>query len=706
MSRPLTFRLCLLAICALTSCTRDPNVRKQKYFESGERYYDKKQFREAAIQYSNALQLDSRFAGAHYKLGESYLKLHDYSRAFFELARTLELAPDNNGARLDLANLLISARDLAQAKPLLDTLREKQPRDPLTYQAWANYYTAQDNIPAATQEMINSIAADPNRADSHLSLALLQMRAGQFDPAEASFKKAAALDPGAVNAELALAGFYQSRGRMPEAEQQFRHAVEVAPSDTAPRAAYVRFLMAENRRSDAEAYIRQTIKEIPGNSESYRMLGDFYLATGDLDRAAAEYSSLSHDHPKDIQVTKNYVQLLVLKNQLDEAARLNDQILKTNPRDIEGLIYRGQIQIRHNDAAGAVETLQSALKNDPNNAIAHYQLGIALNLQQSAERAEAEWREAVRLRPDLTDAQRALASSELGRGDFDALIHTADQIIAAQPSSGDGYLLRASANMRRQRYPETEQDLHTAQSKAPNSPAPLVQLGTLRLLQKKLPEAQKFFQQALDKDPSSTDALSGLMNSYLAAQQTDKAIAAARDQIAKAPNSAYAYNLLGTILFETKRDLSGAETSFRKAVELDRSNSESLAKLGRVLIAEGHPDQALSLYLQSLKDTPNNPALLVLTGELYESQNDHDRARVMYQKALDLQPNNPLASNNLAYVMMEQGGNVDMALNLAQTARRGMPDSANAADTLCWAFYQKGIYQSAIDQFQVRTSAG
>ena len=29
-----------------------------------------------------------------------------------------------------------------------------------------------------------------------------------------------------------------------------------------------------------------------------------------------------------------------------------------------------------------------------------------------------------------------------------------------------------------------------------------------------------------------------------------------------------------------------------------------------------------------------------------------------------------------------------------------MPDSANAADTLGWAYYQKGIYQSAISQFQ------
>ena len=50
--------------------------------------------------------------------------------------------------------------------------------------------------------------------------------------------------------------------------------------------------------------------------------------------------------------------------------------------------------------------------------------------------------------------------------------------------------------------------------------------------------------------------------------------------------------------------------------------------------------------------------------------------------------------------MLETGGNVDVALSLAQTARRGMPNSPNAADTLGWVFYQKGAYQSARDLFE------
>jgi tetratricopeptide (TPR) repeat protein len=703
MSRPSALRLFLICgvLAALfTGCSRDPNVRKQKYFESGDRYYAKAKYREAAIQYSNAIQVDSRFAQAHYQLGETYLKLRDWNRAYQELSRATELNPDNYPAHVDLANLLISGRDLKQAQIHLDVLRLKQPNSPDTFEAWANFYSAQDNIAAAIREMQKGIAADPNRSESYLNLALFQLRANLPDQAESNFKKAAELGPKAMNAQLALGGFYQSRNRLPEAEQQFKHAITVDPKDPEPRAALVRLMMAEGKKAETETFLRQTKNDLPDNSEGYRMLGDFYFATGDVDKAIAEYSSLYNDHSKDMQVKKNYIQLLILKNRLDEATKLNNEILKANAHDVEALVYRGQVQLRHGDANGAADSLQTALKNDPDNAVAHYQLGLAFDQQHNEGRAEAEWREAVRLRPDLTDAERALAGIEMRRGDLDALTQTAQQIITAQPYSGDGYLLRAVANINRQKYGDAEQDLQKAMQIAPASPAPYIQMGNIRLLQKNYAEAEKFYQQALDKDPASTDGLSGLMNTYVAARQPDKAIAAANAQIAKTPNNSNFYDLLGTALFNAKKDLKGAEAALHKAIELDKNNSDALVKLGKVQVAEGSADQALATYQQSMKDNPREISFYILAGELYESRNDWDQAKNMYQQALRIQPNNPLASNNLAYVMLQQGGNIDVALAMAQTARRGMPDSPNAADTLGWAYYQKGVYHSAIDLFQ------
>ncbi len=364
------------------------------------------------------------------------------------------------------------------------------------------------------------------------------------------------------------------------------------------------------------------------------------------------------------------------------------------------LVFKGQVQIRRNDASGAVDSLQSALRTDAGNAVAHYQLGNAFALQHNEDRAESEWREAVRIRPDLTDAQRDLAALALRRGDFDAVLQTAQQIITAQPSSPDGFILKGVADIARQKYSDAQQDAEQAALRAPQNPAPLVQMGNIQLVQKHYADAEKFYQQALDKDPSSTEGLSGLMNTYVAQKQSDKAIAAANTQIIKSPNNSNFYDLLGTALFNGRKDLPGAEAALRKAIELDKNNVDALLKLGKVQVQEGSADQALALYLQSIKDNPREVTFYILSGELYEAKKNWDQAKSMYQQALSISPDHPLASNNLAYVILEQGGNVDVAMGMAQTARRGMPDSPNAADTLGWAYYHKGIYQSAISQFQ------
>ena len=104
-------------------------------------------------------------------------------------------------------------------------------------------------------------------------------------------------------------------------------------------------------------------------------------------------------------------------------------------------------------------------------------------------------------------------------------------------------------------------------------------------------------------------------------------------------------------------------------------------KLAQTQAAEGSADKALATYQQSIKDHPNEISFYILAGMMYESQHNWEQAKTMYQQALNIQHDNPLAPNNLAYVMLQQGGNVDVALAMAQTARRGMPDSPNAADT-------------------------
>ncbi|MGB6250441.1 MAG: tetratricopeptide repeat protein, partial [Terriglobales bacterium] len=432
----------------------------------------------------------------------------------------------------------------------------------------------------------------------------------------------------------------------------------------------------------------------------YRMLGDFYYANNQLDKATDEYVQLYRDHPKDPIVKKNYIQLLILKDRLDEARKLNDEILKEKPDDEDAQVYKGEIEIRGGKGSDAVNTLQAVLKNNPDNAIAHYQLGLAFDQMGNTNRAEAEWRDAVRLRNELVEAHRALAGVAIHRRDPSGLTQEADQIIALQPGSPDGYLLRGVAEIDRKDFARADEYLHRSISVQPNNPDAYVQLGNLRMAENKLDEAQKAYQQALDQDPNSTDALGGVLNVDQLEKQTDRAVATARAQVSKYPKNVGFHIMLGTLLVEQKKDLAGGEQEFKEALELDKKSSEATIKLGMVQSQRGATDQALQTYLEGSRINPKATVFYLLAGGIYENKQDWDHAKEQYQKALDVEPENPLASNNLAYGMLQQGGNVDVAFAMAQTARRQMPDNPNSADTLGWAFYHKHVYGSAITLFK------
>lgn len=87
---------CLTLALLLSSCSSDPNQRKLSYLKSGQHYFNQKKFQEAVIEFRNAIQIDPRFAEAHYQLARSYQSLKNYNAAYRELLDTVTLAPENS----------------------------------------------------------------------------------------------------------------------------------------------------------------------------------------------------------------------------------------------------------------------------------------------------------------------------------------------------------------------------------------------------------------------------------------------------------------------------------------------------------------------------------------------------------------------------------------------------------------------------------
>ncbi len=117
----------------------------------------------------------------------------------------------------------------------------------------------------------------------------------------------------------------------------------------------------------------------------------------------------------------------------------------------------------------------------------------------------------------------------------------------------------------------------------------------------------------------------------------------------------------------------------------------------QIQVQRGQVANAIGAWEQWSKAHPNDAGSYAILGTLEEARGDIGKAETYYKKSLQIQPEQALAANNLAYRMLENGENADVALTLAQTARRAMPNSPKTADTLAWAYYHKGTYAFARD---------
>jgi predicted Zn-dependent protease len=147
-----------------------------------------------------------------------------------------------------------------------------------------------------------------------------------------------------------------------------------------------------------------------------------------------------------------------------------------------------------------------------------------------------------------------------------------------------------------------------------------------------------------------------------------------------------------------------AENAYKKALEKDPNRGSSAQLLFDLYAQSKRFDDAKKMLDERLQKNPSNAgAVIAMRGNLYEAQGKTDEARKDYEKALESDPNQIIAGNNLAYLLADQGRDLDTALKYAQNLRSRQPEDPNIADTLGWVYYK--MRRSLLARDSVRFAA-
>src|SRR5258708_2767110 len=183
-TRHATIRLIGVAIlvCALliSGCSRDPNVRKQKFVAQGDAYFKAGKYPEAQITYARALQIDSRYVLALYKSAQCSMRLGNWNSAYQELLRTVDLEPTNWPAQLDLGKLYLGSGRLQAAKERALLILRSGPANVDAKILLSDAAAGLGNQKDALNEGREAIDAAPNNAMALLNMVVLQQRSGAY----------------------------------------------------------------------------------------------------------------------------------------------------------------------------------------------------------------------------------------------------------------------------------------------------------------------------------------------------------------------------------------------------------------------------------------------------------------------------------------------------------------------------------------------
>jgi tetratricopeptide (TPR) repeat protein len=690
--------VCLTILALLAQgCTRDPNVRKVKYLNSGKAYAAQGKEKEAIIQFANAVKIDPHFAAAHFELAKAYMKSGSAIGAYSELRRTVDLDPKNVEARLTLGQIYLAARQYPKSLEQANAILAMDPKNADAWGLKSGIALANNDRAEALKDIQQALTYAPDRAGFHAQLGLIQ----GTDPstskdAEASVREAVKLDPKNSPAHMLLSSMLQKKGDSAGAIAEAQAATQADPKNVRAWIALASLYYQSGDKAKSEATLMQATDVAHDTTEGASLIFNYYRQTGQLDRAGAVYEQLTNKYPTSIPLKMVYAQILVDQGNFAKVQQIVDELNKTNSNDPQVQAMSAMLMLHNGKVKDAVALLQKAVKNAPDNVALKYWLGLADRANGDLAGAEENFRIVTQAQPGNLLAQRELATLAAAKKDNAQLEQVADALITHFPNLSDGYLWRAVAEANENRGDQAEADLQTAIKKNPKDSASLVALGEMRFKQKRYPEGEQLLQEALDANPNQLPALQLLVNYYMFQKQPDKATALVQQEIAKSPNNSALYVEMSSLQLAL-RDVSGAMSSAEKALQLNSSDPATLMAYTRAAAASGNAGAAVSKWQAWSNAHPNDAQGDVILATLFEAQGNVNAAMDSYKKALAIQPDNPVAQNNLAFLMLNNNQDVDMALSLAESARRSMPHSPNTADTLAWAYYHKGIYGSARD---------
>ncbi len=364
-------------------------------------------------------------------------------------------------------------------------------------------------------------------------------------------------------------------------------------------------------KNDPRAAITSLEAQIKPNSSAAFdfILANLYFQQGNLQNAVKYYRNATRKYPNFRRAYKNLGLVLVQNNNLKEAIPAISQALALG--DVDGRSYG--------------------------------LLGYSYLSQQLYYPAEAAYRQAILMQPQVRDWKLGLARCLIETQDFDGAIALFDTLLKEEPDNVDFWLLQANAFIGKDEALAAAQNIEVVRRMGAAKVPSLAMLGDI-YMNRNLPGlALSAYLEALSMSGNqNSQALMRAAKLFMLTgnyEQSQKLIDQMRQQFA---NNLADQDDLELLTLEAKiaranGDDEKAFASLTKIVERDALNGEALIELGNYYASKDDLARAVNRYEQAqLIAKYERPALIAHAQAIIRKAN-YKEALVLLKRALELE---------------------------------------------------------------------
>ncbi len=594
--------------------------------------------------------------------------------------------------------------------------------------ASAKDYLAKNDHAAATIQLKNALAQNPNSAEARFLLGRALLDGGDPAAAEVELRKAVELQFAADQAVPALArallaqGQFKKldelaqtpvatpagradlktsvgqslilQGRFDAARAAFEEAI-AARGDYAPALlGLARLKAGANDLAGARAIADDVLARDEGNANAWLFKADLLRAEGKTAEAAAAYEKGVAIEPRALTAHAALIMIRLRDGKPELADRQLEAMQKAAAQHPLTHYMRGLVAYSRKDLPAARTAIELVLKAQPDNPQGLQLAGLIAYDSRSDIQAQEFLRKALHQAPGLDFARRTLVLSYLRSGQPNKALEALQPVLQGSETRAAWLPLAGNAHLQ---SGDTKAAVEYFRRAAQADPANKQTRTALALARMRSGQAEAAFAdlEQIAAEDTGVAADMALIAASIRDRQFDQALKAIASLEKKQPDDPTPHNLRGGALLG-KGDREAARKSFEKALSLNAAYLPAATALAQMDLAAQKPEDARKRFESVLAKEPENVQALLALAELQARAGAKpDEIAAQIGKAIAAAPGEPAPRLALIGLHVRNQEN-RKALTAVQDALAVIPDRPELLDAAGQVYRLNGDIQQAL----------